>query len=75
MREDSVCEDSLYDFDQTGNNECIYEELYSPFTITEIRQCVKKLSTHNSPSFYNIIYEYFKESINFLDKPLHTLFN
>ena len=25
IREDSVCEDFLTDFDHTGNNECIYD--------------------------------------------------
>ena len=32
------------------------------------------LSTNKSPSIDNIIYEYFKESIDFLDKPLQTNF-
>ena len=75
VSEDEECKEFLRNFDDCENIEVIYEELDLPFSSSELRQCVKKLGNNKACSTDNIIYEYFKESIDYLDKPLLNLFN
>ena len=52
-----------------------HSHLDDEFTIEEIHRAVKTLGRNKSCSYDNIIYEYFKEAISLLDKPLHIFFN
>ena len=69
IEEDTECQNFVNDYD-IKSNECIYDELDELFTIMEIRKCFKKACPTD-----NIMYEYFKERIDCLDKPLQILFN
>ena len=74
IEEDTECQNFVNDYDMKSN-ECIYDELDEPFTIMEIRKCIKKLGSNKACSTDNIMYEYFKECIDCLDKPFQILFN
>ena len=73
--EDIECQDFIHSFDESDYNEPIFQELDEPFTILEIRNCVKGLGSNKACSTDNTIYEYFTACIDYLDKPFLSLFN
>ena len=77
IEEDPLCENFMKEFDMNENtcSNSTFENLDTPFTLEEIRLAIKSLNKNKACSFDNIIYEYFIECIDVLDKPLLILFN
>ncbi|XP_053380068.1 uncharacterized protein LOC128548716 [Mercenaria mercenaria] len=75
VTENEECMEFLRQFDSNGINESTFSELDSQITKEEILKAVKSLSTNKASSFDNIIYEYFKSSIEVIGEPIRLLFN
>ena len=68
--EDAECMDFLNDFDSQNCADSAFNELNEAFTLEEIRHAIKLLGRNKACSFDDVIYEYFKEGIDILVKPL-----
>ena len=78
VENDPICENFIDEFDKRTkglNTLSTFDSLDVPFTTNEIRQPIKTLGKNKSCSTDNVIYEYFTEGIDVLDKPLVILFN
>ena len=78
VENDPICENCIDEFDKRTKglstlSTC--DSLDVPFTTNEIRQAIKSLGKNKSCSTDNVIYEYYTEGIDVLDKPLVILFN
>ena len=78
VENDPICENFIDEFDKRTkglNTLSTFDSLDVPFTTNEIRQAIKTLGKNKSCSTDNVIYEYFTEGIDVLDKPLVILLN
>lgn len=65
----------LNQFDNNQNGDSTFSELDQPISIDEIVSATKWLKNNKSCSHDNILYEYFKESINVTAHSLQLLFS